>query len=107
MIITLNGFILYCLCGLLTIIAAPIFKKAEYFSQGDTISYKKAFTSFGLGMYVSAFLFWPFVGVVYVYILFEFLFKLIGKNSPLKQNEYRQYVEQEYRRIMKKEGLEW
>ena len=95
---------MYSIAGVVLSLLVPFFIKWESIvNDDDSQSIPQIYISLGFGTYLALIIFWPFTLVMEIVSVFECLHKNVV-NTRKKNKEYIDYVEQEYRRIMKDGG---
>lgn len=96
--------LMYFIAGVITSLLVPFFIKWENIvNDDDTDSIPGIFVSTGFANFLVLMLCWPFTFVMEIITVFECLHDN-AVNTRKKNKEYIDYVEQEYRRIMKDDG---
>ncbi len=96
--------LMYFIAGVVLSLLVPFFIKWENIvNDDDTDSIPGIFVSTGFATFLVLMLFWPFTFVMEIVSVFECLHDK-AVNTRKKNKEYIDYVEQEYRRIMKNDG---
>lgn len=95
----------YFIVGMVLSLIFPFFLKWENIvNDDDTQSISELFVVYtGFGAFLVLMLFWPFTFVMEIVFVFKCLHDKVV-NTHKKNKEYIDYVEQEYRRIMKNDG---
>lgn len=94
----------YFIVGMVLSLIFPFFLKWENIvNDDDTQSISELFVYTGFGAFLVLMLFWPFTFVMEIVSVFKCLHDKVV-NTHKKNKEYIDYVEQEYRRIMKNDG---
>lgn len=94
----------YFIVGMVLSLIFPFFLKWENIvNDDDTQSISELFVYTGFGAFLVLMLFWPFTFVMEIISVFKCLHDKVV-NTHKKNKEYIDYVEQEYRRIMKNDG---
>lgn len=95
----------YFIVGMVLSLIFPFFLKWENIvNDDDTQSISELFVVYiGFGAFLVLMLFWPFTFVMEIISVFKCLHDKVV-NTHKKNKEYIDYVEQEYRRIMKNDG---
>lgn len=95
----------YFIVGMVLSLIFPFFLKWENIvNDDDTQSISELFVVYtGFGAFLVLMLFWPFTFVMEIVSVFKCLHDKVV-NTHKKNKEYIDYVEQEYRRIMKNDG---
>lgn len=96
--------LMYFIVGVILSLVFPFFVKWENIvNDDDTQSISELFVYTGFGAFLVLMLFWPFTFVMEIVSVFKCLHDKVV-NAHKKNKEYIDYVEQEYRRIMKNDG---
>lgn len=96
--------LMYSIVGIILSLVVPFFVKWENIvTDDDSQSIPQIYISFGFGTFLVLIIFWPFTLVMEIVSVFALLHKNVV-NTRKKNKEYIDYVEQEYRRIMKNDG---
>lgn len=96
--------LIYFIVGIILSLVVPFFVKWENIvNDDDTQSIPRIFISLGFGTFLVLIILWPFTLVAEIVSVFECLHDKVV-NTRKKNKEYIDYVEQEYRRIMKNDG---